>query len=98
MILFGYLCGPGLPCAMLHCSMFPFSCLYIQSFRIFLKRLFEPTTTQRRSRHSADTVSEFHAEATQATASKGLTQCLCVAARARFETTTFRMKGDESTK
>src|SRR6218665_441424 len=31
-----------------------------------------PQTTQRRSRHSTDTVSEFHAEAPQAIASEGL--------------------------
>src|SRR6218665_1132144 len=32
------------------------------------------TITQRRSRHNMDTVSEFHAEAPQATASEGLAQ------------------------
>ena len=44
-----------------------------------------------------DTVSEFHAEAPQVTASEGLAQGPYVAARARFEPTTFCTKGDEST-
>ena len=42
-------------------------------------------------------VSEFHAEAPQATANEGLAQWFCVAARARFEPTTFQTKGVEST-
>src|SRR6218665_3779810 len=41
-------------------------------------------TTQRCSRHSTDTVSEFHAEAAPATASKGHAQGPYVAARAGF--------------
>ena len=44
-----------------------------------------------------DTVSEFHAEAPQATASEGLAQSPYVAARAGFETATLRTKGAEST-
>ena len=51
----------------------------------------------RHSRHSTDTVLEFHAEALQATASEGLAQCLYVAARAGFEPATFQAKGVEST-
>ena len=47
---------------------------FILTLRLFLKRLFKSTTTQRRSRHSTDTVFEFHAEAPQATASEGLAQ------------------------
>src|SRR6218665_120444 len=43
------------------------------------------TTTQRRSRHSTDTVPEFHAEAPQATVSEGLAQGPYVAARAGVE-------------
>src|SRR6218665_612108 len=39
----------------------------------------------------------FHAEAPQANASEGLTQGPFVAARAEFEPTTLRTKGDEST-
>src|SRR6218665_1907644 len=35
----------------------------IHSFWLFLQRLFKSNTTQRRSRHSTDTMSEFHAEA-----------------------------------
>jgi len=49
-----------------------------------------------RSRRS--TVSEFHAEAPQTTASEGLAQGPYVAATAGFKHTTLRMKGDESTK
>ena len=37
-----------------------------------------------------DTVSEFHAEALQATVSEGLAQGLFLAARAGFEPTTLR--------
>src|SRR6218665_204151 len=47
--------------------------------------------------HSTDTVSEFHAEAPQATVSEGLAQGPYVAARAGFEPATLRTKGDEST-
>ena len=42
-------------------------------------------------------MSEFHAEASQATASEGLAQGPYVAARAGFEPSTYRTKGDEST-
>ena len=42
-------------------------------------------------------MSEFHVEAPQATASEGLAQGPYVAARAGFELTTLRTKGDEST-
>src|SRR6218665_1201001 len=45
---------------------------FIHSFRLFLAHLFKSTTTQRCSRHSTDTVPEFHTEAPQATASEGL--------------------------
>ena len=51
----------------------------------------------RRSRHSTDTVSEFHAESTQATASEGLAQGLYTAAKAGFEPIILRRKGDEYT-
>ena len=54
-------------------------------------------TTQRRSRHNTDTVSEFHAEASQATASEGLTQGPYVAARAGYEPTTLRSIAIDST-
>src|SRR6218665_2750208 len=36
---------------------------FFHSFRLFLQHLFKSTTTLRCSRHSTDTVSEFHAEA-----------------------------------
>ena len=55
------------------------------------------TTAQKRfSQHSMDTVSEFHTLGQQATASEGLAQGHYVAARAEFEPTTLRTKGDES--
>src|SRR6218665_2974244 len=60
---------------------------FIHSFRLFPLRLFK--STQRRSRHSTDTVLEFHTEAPQATASEGLAQGPYVAARAGFEPTTL---------
>ena len=63
----------------------------------FLQRLFKSTTTPRRSRQSTDTESEFHAKAPQATESEGLAQGPYVAARAGFEPTTLRPKGDETT-
>ena len=47
-----------------------------------------------RSRHSTDTVLEFHATAPQATASEGLAKGPYVAARAGFEPTTLWMKVD----
>jgi len=53
-------------------------------------------STKWSSRHSTDTVSEFYAEAPQATASERLAQGPYVVARARFEPTTLRMKGVES--
>ena len=55
------------------------------------------TNTQRRSRHSVDTVSKFQAEAPQATVSEGLAQGQYVAAIAGFEPATLRKKGNEST-
>jgi len=55
------------------------------------------STTQRRSRHNTDTVSDFHAEAPQAIASEGLTQDPYVSARAGFEPITLWMKGYAST-
>ena len=44
-----------------------------------------------------DTVSEFHVEAPQATASEELAQDPNMAARAEFEHSTLQMKGAEST-
>ena len=44
-----------------------------------------------------DTVSEFHAEVPQATASEGLAQGPYVAAREGFKPTILQTKGDEST-
>ena len=57
---------------------------FIHSFRIFLWHLFKSITTQRRSRHSTDTVPEFHTEVLQATVSEGLAQGPKVAARVGF--------------
>ena len=55
------------------------------------------TTTQRCSRHSTDTVLEFHAKAPQATVSEGLVHGPYVVARAGLEPATIRMKGVKST-
>jgi len=57
----------------------------------------QSTATQRRSRHSTDTVPNFHAEAPQAAASEILAQGPYVAARARFEPATLQTKGFKST-
>ena len=62
-----------------------------------LQRLFKSTITQRRSRHSTDTVSEFRVEALQATASEGLAKGSYVADRARAEPTTLLTIGVDST-
>src|SRR6218665_672061 len=53
--------------------------------------------TQRHSRHSTNTVPEFHAEAPQATLSEGLAQGPYVAARVGVEPMTLRTKGIDST-
>src|SRR6218665_2726609 len=55
----------------------------------------QSTASQRRSRHSTDTVSKFHAEAPQASASEGIAhyaQGTYVAVRAGFEPTILRTK------
>src|SRR6218665_3227861 len=70
--------------------------LFIHSGYFYSASL-SPPTTQRRARYSTDTVSEFHADELQATASEGLAQRPYMAARAGFEPTTLRMKCDEST-
>src|SRR6218665_1852787 len=54
-------------------------------------------TTRRRSRHSTDTVPEFHAEAPQATVSEGLAQGPYVAARLGVQPMTIQTKGVDST-
>ena len=69
----------------------------IHSFRLFLERLFKSTTTQRRSRHSMDTVSELTRRSATATVSEGLAQGPYVAAGAGFESVTIRTKGTKST-
>src|SRR6218665_790430 len=74
---------------------------YSFSFRLLLSRLFILQvyyTTQRRSRHSTDTVPEFHAEAPQATVSEVLAQGPYMAARAGVEPMTLGTKGVDSTK
>ena len=70
---------------------------HIHSFRILLEHLIKFTTAQKCSRHSTDTVPEFHAEAPQATASEGLAQGPYVVARAGFEPATLLTKGAETT-
>src|SRR6218665_968156 len=64
--------------------------LFIQTISITSSRF---TTTQRRSRHSTDIVSEFQAGERQVTVSEGLAQGPYLAARTGFEPP----KGDEST-
>ena len=69
-------------------------CTCFHSFiQIFLLRLFRSTATQRCSRHSMDTVLEFHVEALQASASEGLAQGPYVVARVGFESAILRTKG-----
>ena len=53
-----------------HCNNNSF--VFIQT--ISIAPLQAHNTTQRRSRHNTDTVSDFHAEAPQATGSEGLAQ------------------------
>ena len=67
--------------------------LFIHSFYFYSASLvFKSATTQRHSRHSTDTVSEF-----QATASEGLAQGPYMVARVGFKPTTRWTKGEEST-
>ena len=68
---------------------------FIQTISIALIQVY--STTQRRYRHSTDTVPEFHAEAPQATVSEGLAQGPYVEARVGVELMTLRTKGDDST-
>ena len=70
---------------------------FIHSSKLFLERLCKSTTTQRRSRHSTDTVPEFQAEAPQSAVSEGLAQGPYMAARAGVEPMTLRTKGVDST-
>src|SRR6218665_3207950 len=78
----------GLQCLSDHCNsshQILHVILFFSSFihsGYFYSTSSKSTTTQRRCRHSTDTVSEFHAEAPQATASEGLAQGPYVAARA----------------
>ena len=74
---------------------------FIRSFihsSYFYSASLSPPTTQRRFRHSTDTVPEFHVEAPQATVSKGLAQGSYVAARAGVEPMTLRTKCVDSIK
>src|SRR6218665_663251 len=70
--------------------------LFIHSFihsGYFYSRLFTTSTPQSSSRHSMDTVPEFHAKAPQATVSEGLAQGPYVAARVGVEPMTLWTKG-----
>src|SRR6218665_3479059 len=87
-------------------SHFPFIHTFIQAISIAPLQVFcifvrmnkvTTTTTQRRPRHSTDTVSKFHAEAPETTASEGLAQGPYEASRARVEPTTLRTIGFYST-
>ena len=70
--------------------------LFTHSFRLFSPSS-SPLLFRGAPRHSTDAVSEFQAEAPQATAIEGVIQGPYVAARAGFEPATLRTKGDEST-
>ena len=70
--------------------------LYVHS-SYFYSAASSPLLTQRLSRHSTDTVSEFHAEAPLPTANEGLAQGPYVAAKAGLEPATLWTKGAEST-
>src|SRR6218665_4153030 len=71
---------------------------FIHSFRPFLWRPFKSFTTQRRSRIQQGYCIGVSRRSAQATAGKGLAQGPYVAARARVEPTTLRLKGIVSTK
>src|SRR6218665_592110 len=71
---------------------------FIHSFiRPFLKRPFKSSATQRRSRLQHGYCIGVSRRSAQATAGKGLAKGPYVAARAGFEPTTLRTKGDAST-
>src|SRR6218665_2127074 len=69
-------------------------CIFIQAISI---ALFKSIATQRRSRHSTDTVPEFRSQATQATLREGLDQGLYLSGRAGVDLMTLRTKGGDST-
>src|SRR6218665_594343 len=71
--------------------------MYASMYSFIQTISFMSSTTQRRYRHSTDTVSEFHAKAPQTTVSEGLTQHPYLAARAGLVPPTIRMKDVEST-
>ena len=64
----------------------------------FYSPLFKSSTTKMRTRHSTDTVPEFHADEPQATVSEIHAQGTYVAARARVAPMTIRTKVVDSTK
>ena len=64
---------------------------FIHSFGHFYSAPSSPLLLRGAPDHSTDTISEFHAEAPQATVSKGLAQGPHVAARAGVEPTTLRL-------
>src|SRR6218665_3373437 len=79
--------------------------IYLYIFYIYIDSFIHAiSTAPLQVHHSSEVIktqhkhlSEFHAKAPQATASEGLAQGSYVAARAGFEPTTLRTKGDEST-
>ena len=68
---------------------------FIHSFGLFLLRLFKPTITQRRSRHTLQ--HGYCVRVSHSTASEVLAQGPYVTAKEGFELTTLQMKGYEST-
>src|SRR6218665_2589770 len=99
-VQFSFICSSFIICSTIFHLFLHFSSVhpfFIHSFRLFQYRLFKLAATQRRSRHSMDTVLEFHAETPNATASEGIAQGPYVASRARIEPTTHQSKGFDST-
>src|SRR6218665_2708030 len=70
---------------------------FIQTISIAPLQVHYYSEAQRHFRHSTDTVSEFRAEAPQATVSEGLAQGPYVAASAGLEPMTLQTKCDKST-
>src|SRR6218665_3509577 len=76
--------------------MYAWMCVFIHS-GYFYSASSSPLLLRGAPDYSTNTVSEFHAEAPQATAGKGLAQGPYVAARAGVEPTTLRLKVIDST-
>src|SRR6218665_83258 len=88
-----------MPSAFIHSFIHLLIHSFIHSFihATSIPPLFKVSHYHSEALHSTNFVSEFHAEAPQATTSEGLAQDPCVSARAGFEPATLRTKGAEST-